>query len=97
MAELIYMADTTAMSTVHFHYWAGAKTAAGTATETVQAETVRSALVQVGRRDNRFRSVLEACTLLLDGIAAHEADLDRPLRGEVRVEVLPPFAGGAGR
>jgi molybdopterin synthase sulfur carrier subunit len=97
VAGLNYMAETTAMSTVHFYYWAGAKAAAGRATEAVEAETVRAALLQVGDRDHRFRSVLAACTLLLDGLAAHEDDLDRPLRGEVRVEVLPPFAGGAGR
>lgn len=97
MAGLNYMAETTAMSIVHLHYWAGAKAVAGTATETVEADTVRAALVQVGARSRHFRSVLSACTVLLDGLAAHEADLDRPLGREVRVEVLPPFAGGAGR
>ncbi len=91
-----YIAETTAMSIVHFHYWAGAKAAAGTATEAVEAETVRAALVEVGARNSHLRRVLAACTVLLDGRAAREADLDRVLTCEVRVELLPPFAGGSG-
>lgn len=85
------------MPSVHFHYWAGARAAAGTAAETVEAETIRAALVQVGARSSHFQRVLVACTVLVDGLAAHAADLDRPLRDEVRVELLPPFAGGSGR
>jgi molybdopterin synthase sulfur carrier subunit len=85
------------MSSVHFHYWAGARAAAGTAAETVEAETIRAALAQVGARSGHFQRVLRACTVLVDGLAAHEADLDRPLAGEVRVELLPPFAGGSAR
>ena len=34
-------------------------------------------------------------TVLLDGLAARDAELDAPLSGDVSVEVLPPFAGGA--
>ena len=89
------MPDTTAVPAVHLHYWAGAKAAAGTAEETVEAASVRGALDLVGARDERFRRVLGACSLLLDGVAAHEDDLDRPLAAAVRVEVLPPFAGGS--
>lgn len=95
MAGLSFMAETTAMSTVHFHYWAGARAAAGTAEEAVEADTVRAALDRVGARSGHFARVLSACSVLLDGLAAHEGDLDRPLRNDVRVEVLPPFAGGA--
>jgi molybdopterin converting factor small subunit len=86
------------MPSVHLHYWAGAKAAAGTATETVEASSVRRALelVTAARPDGRFRRVLGACSLLVDGVAAHEADLDRALDGPVQVEVLPPFAGGGG-
>ena len=84
------------MPSVHLHYWAGAKAAAGTAEETVEAPSVRSALDLAGaHRDERFRRVLGACSLLLDGVAAHAEDLDQPLTKAVRVEVLPPFAGGA--
>jgi molybdopterin converting factor small subunit len=85
------------MPPVHLHYWAGAKAAAGTAEETVEAPSVRRALelASARRPDDRLRRVLRACSLLVDGVAAHEADLDRALDGPVEVEVLPPFAGGA--
>ena len=90
------MPDTTAVPAVHLHYWAGARAAAGTAEETVEAGSVRAALDLVGAgRDERFRRVVRACSLLVDGVAAHAEDLDRPLTDPVRVEVLPPFAGGA--
>ncbi len=90
------MADTTAMPSVHLHYWAGARAAAGTAAAEVEAATVRQALERAAAgRDPRFARVLAACSLLVDGTAAHADDLDTPLTGAVRVEVLPPFAGGA--
>ena len=86
------------MPSVHLHYWAGARTAAGTATEEVDAATVRGAkALAAAGRDARFARVLAACSLLVDGVAVHDAQLDAPLTGAVRVEVLPPFAGGSDR
>jgi molybdopterin converting factor small subunit len=83
------------MPTVSLHYWAGARAAAGTAEEQWDAGTVREALERAAAgRDARFGRVLGACTLLVDGLATHEGDLDRVLTAAVRVEVLPPFAGG---
>jgi len=91
------MPETTAMASVSFHYWAGARAVAGLEEETFQADTIAGALRQATekRTDPRFSSVFKACSLLIDGVTAHPADLDRPLQGPVRVEVLPPFAGGA--
>ena len=91
------MPETTAMASVSFHYWAGARAVAGVEEETFQADTIAGALRQATekRADPRFSSVFKACSLLIDGVTAHAADLDRPLHGSVRVEVLPPFAGGA--
>jgi molybdopterin synthase sulfur carrier subunit len=90
------MAETTAMPSVHLHYWAGARAAAGTASEEVEATTVRQALERAAAgRDARFSRVVAACSLLVDGLAAHDADLDAPLLAPVQVEVLPPFAGGS--
>ena len=85
------------MSTVHLRYWAGAKAAAGRAEESVEAESVGEALVLVcaAHADERFSRVVRACSVLVDGAAAHETDLARPLAGPVQVELLPPFAGGA--
>ncbi|WP_091409577.1 MoaD/ThiS family protein [Friedmanniella luteola] len=85
------------MPSVHLHYWAGARAAAGTVSEVVEAGSVRQALELAGTgRDARFARVVAACSLLVDGLAARDAELDAPLDRPVRVEVLPPFAGGSG-
>ena len=91
------MPETTAMASVSFHYWAGARAVAGVEEETFQADTIAGALQQATdqRADPRFSSVFKACSLLIDGVTAHPQDLERPLQNPVRVEVLPPFAGGA--
>ncbi len=91
------MADTTAMASISVFYWAGAKAAAGVETERFDTDTVASALqlARDARADPRFDRVLDACSLLIDGLAARREDLDRQVTGDVRVEVLPPFAGGA--
>jgi molybdopterin converting factor small subunit len=85
------------MALVSLHYWAGARAAAGTSSETVEAGTVREALqlVRDRRADPRYTRVVAASSLLIEGRRAHEVDLDRPLDDAIRVEVLPPFAGGA--
>ena len=84
------------MMSVSFHYWAGARAAAGLATESVTASTVAEALDEVFRRrsDPRFERVVRASTLLVGGLALRGADLTAVLDGPVEVEVLPPFAGG---
>ena len=86
------------MALVTFNFWAGAKAAAGRAEEAVEAATVGEALALVcaSHADERFSRVVRACSVLVDGTTAHEADLTRPLAAPVRVELLPPFAGGAG-
>ena len=85
------------MVMVSLYYWAGARAAAGVESETTAASTVAEALATVlaTRADPAFSRVVQACSLLVDGVAAHPDDLDRPLSGPVRVDVLPPFAGGA--
>ncbi|GAA2112799.1 hypothetical protein GCM10009841_36780 [Microlunatus panaciterrae] len=84
------------MPTVSIRYWAGARAAAGMDAEVIQAETVATALRIARDRhaDPRFDRVLEASSLLLDGVALHPADLEAQLVQDARVEVLPPFAGG---
>ena len=85
------------MEMVALFYWAGAKAAAGVESESVPATTVAEALrtVVAARPDPAFSRVVKACSLLVDGVAAHPDDLERVLSGPVRVDVLPPFAGGA--
>ena len=85
------------MEKVSLYYWAGARAAAGVESESIMATTVAEALQTVveTRADPRFSRVVKACSLLVDGVAAHPDDLARVLSGPVRVDVLPPFAGGA--
>jgi molybdopterin synthase sulfur carrier subunit len=91
------MLETTAMQPVTFHYWAGAKAAAGRTVETVEAGSVGAALtiVSTQRSSPHFDRVIRASALLINGVTAHAEDLDLALEGPVEVEVLPPFAGGA--
>jgi molybdopterin synthase sulfur carrier subunit len=84
------------MVPVSLHYWAGARAAAGVAEEQIEARSVAEALrfARDQRSDPHFDKVIRASSVLIDGLTAHPADLERPLMGPVRVEILPPFAGG---
>jgi len=91
------MLETNAVVSVSLHYWAGARAAAGVAEEQIEARSVAEALRFAcdERSDPRFEKVIEASSVLIDGITAHQPDLERPLTAPVRVEILPPFAGGS--
>lgn len=80
------------MSTVTVRYFAGARAAAGTVTESAAAGSV-SALRQdlCTRHGATFARVLGASTLLCDGRPLAE---DAVVPAGATVEVLPPFAGG---
>ncbi|MGI3784506.1 MAG: hypothetical protein ACRYG2_27410 [Janthinobacterium lividum] len=84
------------MALVTLNFWAGARAAAGTASESVEAGSVAAALGAVLTRhdDDRFTRVIRASSLLLDGVSVSGTALERPLDGPTVVEVLPPFAGG---
>jgi sulfur-carrier protein len=84
------------MVPVSLHYWAGARAAAGVAEEEIEARSVAEALRFAcdERSDPHFDRVIKASSVLIDGLAAHPADLERSLAAPVRVEILPPFAGG---
>lgn len=77
-------------------YFAGARAAAGRASEQVRldgAPTVAallSALTEL--RGPGLAGVLPACSFLLDGRAVH--DRQEPLPDGAEFDVLPPFAGG---
>jgi sulfur-carrier protein len=90
------MLETTAMVTVSLHYWAGAKAAAGVDEETFEAASVAAALevARGQRKDLRFEKVLAVSSILVDGQLVRIEDLDTTLTEPVRVEILPPFAGG---
>jgi len=84
------------MVTISLYYWAGAKAAAGVAMERFEADTVASALQQAkeARHDQHFDRVLSASSVLIDGLVAQHVDLGLERTEPVRVEILPPFAGG---
>ncbi len=86
------------MAIVTFRYWAAAKEAAGTAEETIKADTLAGALAAVGQRaagGARFRAVLARSSFLVDGAPVGVRAPDAVVLDDAAViEVLPPFAGG---
>jgi molybdopterin synthase sulfur carrier subunit len=77
-------------------YFAGARAAAGTATERValtEGSSVEDVLTVLRTRHGaRLTGVLTASSLLLDEVAVRDRT-QRPVDGAV-LDVLPPFAGG---
>jgi molybdopterin converting factor small subunit len=86
------------MAIVTLRYWAAAKEAAGTAEETIAADTLASALSAAGARagqDSVFRAVLARSSFLIDGAPVGRRAPDAVILDDASViEVLPPFAGG---
>jgi molybdopterin converting factor small subunit len=73
--------------------YAAARAAAGTSVVQVSPgplSEVLAATVAATRPD--LGPVLERCSVLVDGLAAHDRELDVQAGSEV--DVLPPFAGG---
>ncbi|MDN5771401.1 MAG: hypothetical protein L0H24_10970, partial [Microlunatus sp.] len=89
--------STTSATSVQLVFWAGAKAIAGKTSESWSVETVGAALraAAQARRDPRFDRLLEVCSVLIDGVVLHPDQVERPVVGQVRAEILPPFAGGA--
>jgi molybdopterin synthase sulfur carrier subunit len=76
---------------VTVRYWAGARAAAGVASDEVSGATVAEVVAAAVARRPALRPVAEVATFLVDGAAAAG---DRPVAPGATVEVLPPFAGG---
>ncbi|MGH3520945.1 MAG: MoaD/ThiS family protein [Haloechinothrix sp.] len=82
--------------TLHVRYYASARTAAGTESETVsvpEGASVADVITELGsRHPDQLARVLKAASFLLDGVAVRlqsQAVLDG-----AQLDVLPPFAGG---
>ncbi|GII97935.1 molybdopterin converting factor small subunit [Sediminihabitans luteus] len=73
-------------------YFAGARDAAGTPSEAVDAPTLGALLTDVTTRRPRLTEVLPRCSVLVGGVRT--TDPAAPLGADVTVDVLPPFAGG---
>lgn len=83
------------MVAVQIRYWAGAAAAAGVEDEVIAADTVAAALTTArAARGAGFGSVLDVCSVLVEGRRQGAEQLSQPLTEPTRVEVLPPFAGG---
>jgi sulfur-carrier protein len=81
------------MNVLTVRYFAGARAAAGVATEAASAVTLEE-LVQslTDRHGERLGVVLKAASFLVDGLACHDREAALPVGATV--DVLPPFAGG---
>ena len=80
---------------VTVRYFAAARAAAGTETESVSVipgATVTDLIATLRTRSARLAIVLDRCSFLCDGIAVRDGR--KPLRTNQTVDVLPPFAGG---
>jgi sulfur-carrier protein len=89
--------ETTSTATLLLtvRYFAAARSAAGTESETVRvaAGTTLAALVDtLAARSPELARVLKRCSFLCDGIAVRDEALNL-LDGQT-FDVLPPFAGG---
>ena len=80
---------------VKVRYFAAARAAAGVDAETVSlasGATVADLVADLRTRGATLSKVLDRCSFLCDEIAVR--DVDKPLRTNQTVDVLPPFAGG---
>lgn len=80
---------------VTVRYFAAARAAAGTESETLVVRpgtTVAELVERLGVRGSQFATVLSRCSYLCDGIAVRDATT--ALRTGETIDVLPPFAGG---
>jgi molybdopterin converting factor small subunit len=74
-------------------YFAGARAAAGTSTEDLDAASLDELVgLLTERHGERLAVVLKAASFLVDGLACH--DHRAALPAGATVDVLPPFAGG---
>jgi sulfur-carrier protein len=81
------------LAQVTVRYFASARSASGVAEESVTAATVGEVLAQITQRHgDRLAAILEASSLLLDGVQVRDPATALPSTGEL--DVLPPFAGG---
>jgi len=83
---------------VTVHYWASARSAAGTSEEHVPVGTLRELLDEISRRHHdrdRFDDVIATCSILVGDtpVGAREPASITLHPGDT-VEFLPPFAGG---
>lgn len=86
------------MANVTVHYWAGAKSAAGTGEDVLIASTLADVLDQISRLHAdrpRFDDVIDMCSILIGETPVGARDHGTvTLSDGDTIEFLPPFAGG---
>jgi molybdopterin converting factor small subunit len=78
-------------SQVTVRYWAGARRAAGLASEVLPATTLADLLAELKTRPG-LAEVVAACSVLVDEVSPSRDDV--PLPAGAVIDILPPFAGG---
>ena len=76
---------------VTVRYWAGARRAAGLASEVLSASTLADLLAELKARPG-LAEVVAASSVLVDEVRPSRDDV--PLAPGAVVDILPPFAGG---
>lgn len=81
------------MAQIVVRYFASARAASGVAEEQCEGDTVDDVLAELSTRHGaRLTAILEASSLLLNGMRVHDRSM--PVPSSAELEVLPPFAGG---
>jgi len=77
-------------------YFAAVRAAAGGATsETYEADSVSAAqAAAIAAHGAELKRLFSISSFLINGKAAAQSDLAAPVTQALRVDVLPPFAGG---
>lgn len=89
------MVDESTGIAVTVRYFAAARAAAGTRSETVTVPagaTMADLIDHLAGRGDRLATVLSRCSYLCDGVAVRATAT--PLQHGETIDVLPPFAGG---
>jgi len=87
------VSTTTEFRGVRVNYFAAARAAAGTTTETIEAGSLAALIADASKRHGPgLAKVLGVCSFLVDGV--RRSDHDAALPHGSSVDVLPPFAGG---
>ncbi len=84
------------MTTLHMRYFASVAEAAGTDSESVNAAdlpTVGDLRSTLAARGGEFARLIGLSALLVNGVNSDD-DAGLPGTDDIRVDVLPPFAGG---
>jgi molybdopterin synthase sulfur carrier subunit len=84
-----------AAKTVQVHLFAAARAAVGQPHVEVTGDTLAEVCLTLETQYPDFAKVRQQCSFLVDEVAVHGDPAAVALPAGARVDVLPPFAGGA--